>query len=53
MLGGACFIGYKLDATRHGEVRRQLDERDALYDEAAIIESVTAEPANVVPRPPH
>jgi GPH family glycoside/pentoside/hexuronide:cation symporter len=28
--GGAAFIGWKLDATRHGEVRRQLDERDAL-----------------------
>lgn len=48
MLGGACFIGYKLDAKNHAEVRRQLDERDALYDEAAIIESVAAEPGNVV-----
>ena len=30
MLGGACFIGYKLDAGRHAEIRRLLEERDAL-----------------------
>lgn len=51
MLGGACFIGYKLDAKNHAEVRRQLDERDALYDEAPIIASVAAEPGNVVVEP--
>lgn len=34
-LGGAAFIGWKLDAQRHGEVRRQLDIRDALAAEAA------------------
>ncbi len=28
MLGGACFIGYKLNATRHGEIRDALDARD-------------------------
>jgi len=49
MLGGACMIGYKLGAERHAEIRRQLDERDALYDEAPIIESVTAEAAVAVP----
>lgn len=32
--GGAAFIGWKLDATRHAEVRRQLDERDALAAQA-------------------
>ena len=30
VLGGACFIGYKLNAKRHAEIRRLLDERDAL-----------------------
>jgi len=30
MLGGACFIGWRLDAARHGEIRAQLDARDAL-----------------------
>jgi glycoside/pentoside/hexuronide:cation symporter, GPH family len=29
MLGGACVIGWRLDARRHGEIRRRLDERDA------------------------
>ncbi len=45
MLGGLCMIGYKLDAARHAEIRRQLDERDALYDHVAIVETVTLEPA--------
>lgn len=30
MVGAACFIGYKLDHTRHSEIRAQLDARDAL-----------------------
>jgi Na+/melibiose symporter-like transporter len=29
MLGGACYIGYKLDHKRHGEIRAKLDARDA------------------------
>jgi Na+/melibiose symporter-like transporter len=29
MLGGACFIGYKLDARRHADIRAALDARDA------------------------
>lgn len=45
MLGGACVIGWRLDAVRHAEVRRRLEERDALYAEAPIIESIGAEPA--------
>lgn len=48
MLGGACFIGYRLTAARHAEIRRQLEARDALYDEAAIVQSVTAAPGEVV-----
>ena len=47
MAGGACFFGYSLSAERHGEIRRQLDERDALYDEAPIIESVTADGVHI------
>ncbi|MFN3513309.1 MAG: MFS transporter [Phenylobacterium sp.] len=49
LLGGACFIGYRLGAVEHAEIRRKLDERDALYDEAAIVESVTAEAAIATP----
>nr|WP_293541514.1 MFS transporter [Phenylobacterium sp.] len=48
MLAGACFIGYKLDAERHAEIRRQLDARDGhtevAYDEAAVLEGLTGEP---------
>lgn len=40
-LGGAAFIGWKLDAERHGEVRRQLDLRDALAGEAAMLETAS------------
>ncbi len=29
MLGGFCFMGWRLTAERHGEIRRQLDARDA------------------------
>ena len=29
MLGGACFIGYRLSAECHGEIRRELEARDA------------------------
>ena len=28
MLGGACLIGWRLDAGRHEEIRRQLEVRD-------------------------
>lgn len=48
MLGGACVLGWKLDAAKHADIRRQLDERDALYAEAPIVESVGAEPAIAV-----
>ena len=41
MLGGAAFLGYRLSAERHAEIRRQLDERDA---EAAMLQAVTGEP---------
>jgi glycoside/pentoside/hexuronide:cation symporter, GPH family len=30
MLGGACFLGYRLDAKTHADIRKALDERDAL-----------------------
>ncbi|HEY1426686.1 MAG TPA: MFS transporter, partial [Caulobacteraceae bacterium] len=30
MLGGACYLGYKLDDKRHAEIRAALEERDAL-----------------------
>jgi Na+/melibiose symporter-like transporter len=35
MLGGFCFIGWRLTAERHGEIRRRLDARDAALADAA------------------
>jgi glycoside/pentoside/hexuronide:cation symporter, GPH family len=52
MLAGACFIGYKLDSANHAEIRRKLEERDALYDEAAVLEGLTGEPGHTEPRAP-
>ena len=42
MLGGACFIGYKLDHKAHGAIREALDAREAMMEpEPAIIESLS------------
>jgi glycoside/pentoside/hexuronide:cation symporter, GPH family len=40
MLGGACFIGYKLDDTRHAEIRAALDDRDGL-SEAPVLDGLS------------
>lgn len=45
MLGGACVLGWKLDAAKHADIRAQLDRRDALYAEAPILETFGVEPA--------
>jgi Na+/melibiose symporter-like transporter len=34
MLGGACVIGWRLDARRQGEIRDALDARDAELEAA-------------------
>jgi Na+/melibiose symporter-like transporter len=44
MAGGLAFVGYKLSAERHGEIRRQLDERDAAYDEAPVVATLAQTP---------
>ncbi len=44
MLGGACFIGYKLDSARHAEIRQALEARDSLT-QAPIIESLSGSQA--------
>lgn len=48
MLGGACVIGWRLDARKHGEIRAALDERDAAFTESPLIENVTGQPATRV-----
>jgi len=44
MLGGACFIGWKLDARRHGEIRFALEARDAALGEDAQVSALTGQP---------
>ena len=36
LLGGACFIGWKLDEARHEKVRAELDALDAALEAAAF-----------------
>jgi glycoside/pentoside/hexuronide:cation symporter, GPH family len=53
MLAGACFIGYRLSAEQHAEIRRQLDARDAAFDPSASLESLAGDtevPAVAAPR---
>jgi Na+/melibiose symporter-like transporter len=49
MLGGAAFLGYKLSADRHAEIRRQLDARDAAAAEAGVLQVVTGQPQPAAP----
>lgn len=48
-LGGLCFIGYKLGEDEHSRIRDALDERDALYDQAPVIDTLAGEPS--IPTP--
>ncbi|MBV8682706.1 MAG: MFS transporter [Caulobacteraceae bacterium] len=43
MLGGACYIGYRLDSKRHAEIRTQLAILDAQKPEASILETLDGE----------
>ncbi len=46
MLGGACVIGWRLDARRHGEIRAKLEARDAaLEDEGLLGEALALRPS--------
>jgi Na+/melibiose symporter-like transporter len=44
MIAGACFLGYRLSADRHAEIRRQLAERDALAEGGSIVETLAGDP---------
>ncbi len=41
VIGGSMFFGYRLDAKRHAVVRSALEEREAMIDEAAGLETLT------------
>lgn len=43
MLGGACYLGYKLDSKRHAEIRAQLEARDAMGAGASIRDGLGGE----------
>ena len=43
MLAGSCFIGYRLSADRHADIRRKLEERDALA-EGTVLEQLAGDP---------
>jgi Na+/melibiose symporter-like transporter len=43
MLGGACFLGWKLDARRHGEIRAALEARDAALEATRMSHPVEVE----------
>ncbi|MET0272569.1 MAG: MFS transporter [Phenylobacterium sp.] len=36
MIAGACFLGYRLTADRHAEIRNKLEARDALAEAAVV-----------------
>jgi hypothetical protein len=43
MLGGACVIGWRLNADRHADIRRQLETIDGAEDaEHALAKSSTS-----------
>ena len=44
MLAGLCFVGYRLSADRHEDIRRQLEERDALAEGGSVLESMAGDP---------
>jgi glycoside/pentoside/hexuronide:cation symporter, GPH family len=50
MLGGACFIGYKLDSSRHADIRAQLEERDSMVTQAAVLEGLSGDQSVPVER---
>ena len=43
MIAGACFIGYRLTADRHSQIRDELDARDALAETPTAAEVLSGE----------
>lgn len=48
MLGGACVVGWRMNAEKHAEIRRALEERDAAVSESPIVESASGQAPTVV-----
>jgi Na+/melibiose symporter-like transporter len=43
VLGGLFFLGYKLDAKRHAEIRAALDARDSAIEHESVADALTGE----------
>jgi GPH family glycoside/pentoside/hexuronide:cation symporter len=43
VFGGSFFLGYKLDAKRHAEIRAALDARDAAVEHESVADALTGE----------
>jgi glycoside/pentoside/hexuronide:cation symporter, GPH family len=43
VLGGAFFLGYRLDAKRHAEIRAALDARDSAIEQESVADALTGE----------
>ncbi len=41
MLGGACYLGYKLNDKRHAEIRAALDEREAMSLGGPVVDGLS------------
>jgi GPH family glycoside/pentoside/hexuronide:cation symporter len=48
MVGGLCFLGWKLDSKKHAAIRTELDARDALLAHEAELASQGALPGHLV-----
>lgn len=48
--GAASLLGYKLNAARHAEIRRELDARDAIVAEAELLETASGAPVAAASR---
>jgi Na+/melibiose symporter-like transporter len=47
MMGGICVWGWRLTAERHAAIRRELDARDAVLDEAPVLAGLSVTQAHV------
>lgn len=44
MIAGSCFLGYRLSADRHAEIRHKLAERDAIAEGGNVLEPLAGDP---------
>jgi Na+/melibiose symporter-like transporter len=44
MIAGGCFLGYRLSASRHAEIRDKLAERDAFAEGGNLTEALAGDP---------